>query len=35
MNEFEKMWRGKIVKNTEIYGNNEIFKNITDLNEQN
>ena len=33
MNEFEKMWRDKIVKNTEIYGNDEILKKIIDLNE--
>ncbi len=28
MNDFEKMWRGKIVKNTEIYGNTEILEEI-------
>ena len=33
MNEFEKIWRDKIVKNTEIYGNDEILKKITNLNE--
>ena len=33
MNDFEKQWRGKIIKNTKIYGNNKIEKMIIDLNE--